>query len=574
MFGWITRIGQSAVKAAKRFGIGVRAVLGGAAPGNWASDHRVEAERYTGWNFIAISAGCNQAAQASVEVYQDDDSRTGRMKRSRRKSLRSIYGSISRYKSLYGGDDRESDPLPQDHPLCKLLKKPNPWESGATFRYRQYQQLRLTGSCYVWNVPGKNNNGRTVQRYVLPTALLTPVQMTSDMPLGGYRLSAAVSRFFPARDADGFAETPLWWSAAGKVIDAREVQVIRLPHPVVLDDGQSPLSAGAGWIDAATQLDVARYSQMLNGAKPSFVMSPGDDVELTPEEADAISAKIAAKYAGAENAGKVIVTNSKTTVTSLTGTAPKEMDYVQSFDQMRGAQLALHHTPAVAVGLVDPGSYAAYNAARKSYRTVAVQPMLDLIAESETETLAPQFGEGLVVEIEADPVDDAELLEKQLANDLAARVRTRNEWRALRGLPALRGPEGDELVGGSPVAMGAGQSPMLPDNAAAAAAADANSSNGIDALIDRFKLPIERLNGSGKSGLAVCSCEYPDVALRNGSGHHPSCDIHKEWEAAGGFGRNGNGKSHHALSHPLLADIDAQSPTNKTYAAARRMLAN
>lgn len=35
-----------------------------------------------------------------------------------------------------------------------------------------------------------------------------------------------------------------------------------------------------------------------------------------------------------------------------------------------------------------------------------------------------------------------------------------------------------------------------------------------------------------------CTCKYPETKLRNGSGHDPACDCHKEWQAAGGFGGN------------------------------------
>ncbi len=32
-----------------------------------------------------------------------------------------------------------------------------------------------------------------------------------------------------------------------------------------------------------------------------------------------------------------------------------------------------------------------------------------------------------------------------------------------------------------------------------------------------------------------CTCGFPNQTLRNGSGHDPSCECHKEWERAGGF---------------------------------------
>jgi hypothetical protein len=95
----------------------------------------------------------------------------------------------------------------------------------------------------------------------------------------------------------------------------------------------------------------------------------------------------------------------------------------------------------------------------KAWRMSAVQPLCDMLAESDTKHLAPQFGDGLTIEIEAPMVDDEDLEEKRFTNDISAGICTRNEMRARRGLPPLPGPEGDELVGGKQTAPGAdGQS--------------------------------------------------------------------------------------------------------------------
>src|SRR5690606_30309112 len=46
--------------------------LGGGIPGNWASDHRREAERYTDWNYKAIRTVEDQAKQAQTYVFSDE----------------------------------------------------------------------------------------------------------------------------------------------------------------------------------------------------------------------------------------------------------------------------------------------------------------------------------------------------------------------------------------------------------------------------------------------------------------------------------------------------------------------
>ena len=431
-------------KSTNSLGVGLRSVLSGSAAGGWASDHREETAHNTGFNYIAIHAIASQVASATVTVFADDDQ--SYLRKSRRKSLAAMAGTFSRWKSTYGADDRATDPLPPQHPLVQLLKRPNPHESGAHFRYRQAQQLRLTGTCLIWNVPG--HAGVTCERYVIPTAMATPVAPTNDLPHGGWRINPVASRYTPIID-DGYVDCPSWYRILGQIVDAKQVQVIRLPHAWYLDDGQSPLSAGAKWVDAGEAVDDARFHQLRNGIDPSVVWNLPPDVSPDQDEIDRVQAKISAKYGGPENVGRVMIAQSGTTITPLT-TTPKDMCYTEGFQDFKAAVLALHQTPPVAVGLQEPGAYAAYNASMKAWRHSAIQPLCDMLAEADTEWLAPQFGDGLTIELESDAVEDAELLESQLQNDLAAGVRTRNEWRAIRGLPPLPDPLGSQIVGTDP----------------------------------------------------------------------------------------------------------------------------
>lgn len=421
----------------------LRQALGSGQPGQWASDHRTESEQYTGWTYVAVRSICLQAMQASVSVFQDEND--PRQKQLRR-SMRDDPGR-RRLKSLYASEEGEAEPLPNTHPLCKMLKRPNPTQSGAQFRYEQVLQLQLTGSCIIWNVP--NKLGKTVQRYVIPTGMTTPVAPSTDLPTGGFRIQTNSSRYAVVDD-DGFTTSGMFSQIMGRVVPLEQIQVVRWPHPLLKEDGQSPVSAGAKWIDSANQIDQARWSQMNNGADPSVILTLGPEFNMSPEEAEVAAEKICQKYGGPENAGKAMVTNADNAYTLTT--TPKDMSYTESFNQLRDAALALHGVPGIAAGISDGGSYAAFYASLKQFVSLTVQPILDLIAEEETEQLSPQFGEGLTVEIEAAQIDDPEVLERRITTDVAARSITVDEVRALRGLPPL-GPErgGDQFAGQVPM---------------------------------------------------------------------------------------------------------------------------
>lgn len=442
---WFTKSSVKAVSAAKSLVVATRAMLGGAFAGGWASDHREEAKHFTGFNYVAIHAISSQVAGATVSAFVDSEHTDKRI--SRRKSLRAKFGTLTKYKSTYGQDDKETDPLPINHPLVKLLQHPNPHETGSTFRYKQAQQIRLTGTCLVWNVPSMT--GVTCQRYVLPTSQVTPVMPTVDMPMGGWRVSAYSSRYIPLDD-QGFVEgSPTWSNVLGQVIDARQVQVIRLPHPWWFDDGQSPISAGAQWIDTESGVNSARVGQLRNGADASLIWSLPPDVSPDQDEIDRATAKINQKYAGPENAGKVILAMHGTEVTPVTST-PKDMCYSEAFQDVKNSVLSLHQTPPVAVGLQEAGAYAAYYASMLAWRHSAIQPLCDMLAESDTKHIATQFGEGITIEIESPLIDDKDQEEKEFSNNVTAGICTIDELRAKRGLPPLPNGEGAKLCGGKP----------------------------------------------------------------------------------------------------------------------------
>ncbi len=335
----------------------------------------------------------------------------------------------------------------------RVLKRPNSRQSGASFRYEQVLQLESTGSCLVWNIV--NKLGLVVERHVIPTAMAVPMPPMPDLPFGGWRIDPGASRYsFPLVDNDpqGFVESYGYFYAVGAVIPAEPVdadgrltilkdgtpigfvQKIDWPHPIYKNDGYSPEAASAHWADTGSQIDRTRWAQMKNQASPTLIIEAPPDVGVTEEELDRAAKKFNEKYAGPEHAGEALFTSSGAKITPV-GPPPSEMGYDKGFEQMRDAVLAAHGVPPIAAGAATAGSYAAFYAQLKQFSHLTMQPILELLAEEDTERLAPQFGPGLTIEYEAAHIDDPEVLERRLATDIAAGAITKKELRELRGLP-------------------------------------------------------------------------------------------------------------------------------------------
>jgi len=413
---------------------GLAELMSQGRPGNWASDHKAEAEKYAGWHYVAISAIGKAIRSCDVEAYQEP---------------------VREYSKAYNAEDDDSAPLPKWHPLMKLLKRPSQSQSGASFREEVAIQLCLTGSALIWNVP--NQMGRTVERYVIPTAIAEPRQPEKGLPKGGWYINPEVARW--QVENGWFLYTGLA-QAIGKVIDARDVQVIRFIHPTFKDEGQSPVSAGALWTDTSEKIDVSRHAHLRNGSDPSVIIGiDGVEDESTLQR---MSAKFNEKYAGPSKHGKAMFVNGQNVKVEPVTRTPAEMAYEGAFAQFRDAIMALHGVTPIAAGIEAPSGDDGLYAPLKQFIAGTVQPILDLMAEEDTEQLASQFGEGLTIFYTARAIDDAKLTEQQINTDIAAGAIEVDEIRKLRGRKPWGGEKGKAVAGQGPKQEGPGGLPGLP----------------------------------------------------------------------------------------------------------------
>lgn len=536
-------VSLSPAERRKTFGTGLRGALRQGQAGGWASDHVAESEHYTGWNYVAIRALALQAAQATANVYQDgSDDQQRDLKKTYRAAHRQATWGMARVKSLSYSEEEGGQPLPVSHPLVKLLRRPNPYQSGASYRMEIIQQLCLTGTALIWKVKNLVKT-QTVQRYVIPTSCAQPIPPQQGLPNGGFRIQPMSRTYNHDSDAPGMRG---WRYAIGRNIPVEEFVIIRWPHPIFKDDGYSPLAAGSLWIDSSEQVDKTRWNHLRRGFDPSVFISPPDGWDGDQDELREVQDKFNTTYGGADNAGKVYVVNGSAAPVTTT---PKDMSYQEGAMQLRDCILALHSTPPVAAGISESGSYAAYYASLKQFTELAVQPTLDFIADEETEQQSPEFGEGLVVEYEAKSIDDPTLQEEQLANDLTAGVRTKKEWRQLRGLPPFGDERDDELVGAAPApAPGMG----LPGEPGAPGIPGLPNQPGASAP-DAADKPDE--TSTGVSGM-----KRPSILRMPGKSLHSSLHV--------GFPIRGKSSPSQKLSYTMLRLPAEISAAIKTFGAA------
>lgn len=195
-------------------------------------------------------------------------------------------------------------------------------------------------------------------------------------------------------------------------------------------DGQSPTSAAGWWVDTSTMIDMTRWKQLRRGPRPYGIISVKGET-VTEPQLDAIEQRINRKLGDEQYDERALALGADVDMSQ--DTSPVDMDYVQAFDQVGQAILAIHGIGKAFVGLSENQTYGGNAAAQQKALTV-VQSDLDLLA-GEWSQLAQDEGEGVTVVYKVQPLDDPELVTEQMKLDFDAGMLLGKEWRARRGLP-------------------------------------------------------------------------------------------------------------------------------------------
>ncbi len=226
-----------------------RAIAVGLSQGHPIANHYEEANKVTNWNYVAQHAVAKEAMQATVSVSIKQQTIT--------KSI------------AHDAPDEASTPQ-DEHPIAKLLDKPNAMTSLQEFLYQYEMQIRTTGGCIIWDL--RNSQNHPVELYVLPMAWLQYVIPSVRYPLGQWRV------YSPRGMMGYFRNTAL---ANGFEIDVRETFTPKYSHPLFLGEPFGPLTQCAQIIDIAEKSEeaivAALQNSILNGGVLSFTKGTPDE---------------------------------------------------------------------------------------------------------------------------------------------------------------------------------------------------------------------------------------------------------------------------------------------------------
>jgi HK97 family phage portal protein len=282
------------------------------------------------------------------------------------------------------------------HPLLDLITRPNPRQDGASFLESVASHLLLAGNAYVEAVgfagEGAHDNAQghlqVRELYALRPDRMKLVPGPDGWPQAyDYTVAGSTVRF------DQNAALP---------------PILHLSFFNPLDDhyGLSPLEAAAIAVDTHNAAAVWNKTLLDNAARPcgALIYNGADGIGITVAQLDRLKAEFAEQYQGASNSGRPLILEGGLDWKAMSLT-PQDMDFLEA-KHAAAREIALAFgVPPMLLAIPGDNTYSNYQEANRVFWRQSVLPLAGRIGCALTHWLAPAFGEGLKLVVDADRIE-------------------------------------------------------------------------------------------------------------------------------------------------------------------------
>jgi HK97 family phage portal protein len=248
---------------------------------------------------------------------------------------------------------------PVDHPLARLLTRPNPEQTGVELLEAFYGHLQVSGNAYLESA--SLDEAAPSELYVLRPDRMSVVPGADGWPVGWeHRVGGSVRRF--ERDPVS-GDAPIFH--------------LKIFNPV--DDwyGLSPMEAAAFAIDTHNAGGAWNKALIDNAARPSgalvFTGAGGAD-RLSEEQFQRLKAELEAMHVGAANAGRPMLLEGGLEWRPMS-LSPSEMDFAEArYAAARDIALAFG-VPPMLLGIPGDNTYSNYREANLAFWRQTALPL-------------------------------------------------------------------------------------------------------------------------------------------------------------------------------------------------------
>ena len=270
-----------------------------------------------------------------------------------------------------------------DHPLARLLARPNPEQSGAEWLEGVYGALQTAGNAYAEAV----GDAVPEELWSLRPDRMAVIPGRAGWP-DGYEYSVDGRSIRIARSADGWMP----------------VMHLKLFHPTDDHYGFSPLEAAAFAIDVHNASGAWNKALLDNAARPSGALVYGarDGERLTVAQFETLKSELSEAHSGTANAGRPLLLEGGLDWKPMSWT-PTDMDFIAG-KHAAAREIALAFgVPPQLLGIPGDATYANYREANVAFWRGTVVPLVRKTAGALSGWLESRFA-GCRIEADLDAV--------------------------------------------------------------------------------------------------------------------------------------------------------------------------
>ena len=277
-----------------------------------------------------------------------------------------------------------------EHPLLKILKRPNPCLGGVEFFEKIYSYMLIGGNAYVQIA--KDNVNQPRELFALRPDRVSVIASDDCVPMGyRYEVGQKVRDF-----------------KVDRLTGQSDVLHLKKFNPLNDWYGLSSIEAAAYSIDQHNESSAWNQSLLQNGARSSgaLIVKAGENGEggyLSEEQYMRIKNQVDETHSGSANAGRPLLLEGGLEWKEMS-ISPKDMDFINTkHSAARDIALAFGVPPQL-LGIPGDATYNNMAEARLSLWEQTILPMVDNVASSLNNWLVPIFSNELKLSVNLDDI--------------------------------------------------------------------------------------------------------------------------------------------------------------------------
>lgn len=301
----------------------------------------------------------------------------------------------------------------EDTDLHKLLDRPNPAQSYASWITELIAFGKLTGNRYIYGIAPETGNGagKYKELYVMPSQLIEIISGGIMQPVKEYAIEYNGQFRIPADHMCHIKDFNPYFDGSGSHLY-----------------GQSPLRAGLRSMTTNNEAVQTGVKYLQNQTARGVLMS--DEGDLNEVQAQQLKDKFRKNFQGADNAGDVIITPKKLSWVNF-GLNASDVSLIEQYNASIKDLCNIYNVPVSLLNNTESSTYNNVKEAKKALYQNCVIPELNKIADELNRWLAPKYGEKLCIEFDYSSIPELqEETEKVVGQMSQAWWLTPNEKRA------------------------------------------------------------------------------------------------------------------------------------------------